>query len=436
MNRFFTASLALTAALLIVRPLPASSAEGDTTRIRVFDKYLWTWHGTQDRQAKFPAAEKKFKKVLMKYTLTCPAGGCGEWDYTTNVYFRRPLGVIDSVLKESVNFTVNDKIVDTLAFSYTQTWRTYYNPAKKTTDSTAQTGIKLVRFGDESAPGKILDTLTVYPVNYWKFYYSQGSNKKVDSIYVHPDTTLYLRKFTYYEKFEVKEDIELGRFITPYGKGFPQGWSYTWTFDVTDYQYLLHDSLEIRSKYDGYSQGSLYTLDFEFIEGTPARDVFKIDVIYSGAFEYGNPSKPIEDNLPQKTVEIPAEVQQTFLRLITTGHGFNNTDNAAEFSQKTHTVHVNGTKRFDQFLWRDDCGQNPVFPQAGTWFYNRAGWCPGAEVIPYDYLLTPFISGSTVTVDYNMQPFTNLVLSSPATYIVQGQIFHSRTALKNDVAIA
>ncbi len=28
--------------------------------------------------------------------------------------------------------------------------------------------------------------------------------------------------------------------------------------------------------------------------------------------------------------------------------------------------------------WRDDCDENPVSPQAGTWEYGRNGWCPGA----------------------------------------------------------
>ncbi|MES2766556.1 MAG: peptide-N-glycosidase F-related protein [Bacteroidota bacterium] len=435
MIRFFRTSFVIAALLFVLKPLAATSAEGDTTKVRVFDKYLWTYYGSQDRTVKFPAPDKKFKKVLMRYTLTCPAGGCGEWDYTTNVYFRRGLGTIDSVLKEAINFTANGKIVDSISFSFTPTWKTQYAPIKKTTDSSLTKPIQLYFFKDAANPTRVTDSLTVYPANYWNYYY-KGSSARADSIFVKSDTTIYLTKTPYYEKFEVKEDIELGRFITPYGKTFPQGWSYTWTFDVTDYQYLLHDLQEIRSKYDGYSQGSLYTLDFDFIEGTPARDVFKIDVIYNGAFRYGDPNNSIENYLTEKTIIIPEDAKLTYLRLITTGHGFGGTDNAAEFSNYTHTVNVNGTKRFDQHLWRDDCGQNPVFPQGGTWVYDRGGWCPGADVYPFDYLLTPYISGGSVKVDYNMRPYTNLVADKPATYIIQGQIFHSRTAFKTDAEIA
>ena len=29
--------------------------------------------------------------------------------------------------------------------------------------------------------------------------------------------------------------------------------------------------------------------------------------------------------------------------------------------------------------WRvwTECAGNPVYPQGGTWVYDRAGWCPG-----------------------------------------------------------
>ena len=36
--------------------------------------------------------------------------------------------------------------------------------------------------------------------------------------------------------------------------------------------------------------------------------------------------------------------------------------------------------RGNTFLWRDDCGKNEVYPQTGTWVYNRGNWCPGAVV--------------------------------------------------------
>jgi hypothetical protein len=59
-------------------------------------------------------------------------------------------------------------------------------------------------------------------------------------------------------------------------------------------------------------------------------------------------------------------------------------------------------------LWRADCATNPCSPQGGTWQYNRAGWCPGQSVIPWDNDITTSITaGQPVTLDYNLEPYEN-----------------------------
>ncbi len=59
-------------------------------------------------------------------------------------------------------------------------------------------------------------------------------------------------------------------------------------------------------------------------------------------------------------------------------------------------------------LWRTDCSVNPCSPQGGTWTYSRAGWCPGASVIPWDNDVTSLITpGGFAVVDYNIQPYEN-----------------------------
>ena len=54
---------------------------------------------------------------------------------------------------------------------------------------------------------------------------------------------------------------------------YANNWEFTTVFDVTDFIQILRDSVEIRCHYSGWSSGFSATLDFEFIEGTPARDV-------------------------------------------------------------------------------------------------------------------------------------------------------------------
>ena len=62
---------------------------------------------------------------------------------------------------------------------------------------------------------------------------------------------------------------------------------------------------------------------------------------------------------------------------------------------------MNGVQTFDQHNWVD-CNPNPdaCQPQNGTWYYDRAGWCPGAIAKWFDYNITPYVSGGSVELKY------------------------------------
>ena len=77
--------------------------------------------------------------------------------------------------------------------------------------------------------------------------------------------------------------------ITPYGNYmdwdqqtdpndlYDENWEHSYIFDVTDFAPLLTDSSLIRVHYDGWSSGFSATIDFNFIEGIPPRDVLSIE---------------------------------------------------------------------------------------------------------------------------------------------------------------
>jgi len=408
----------------------------DTLRVNVFDKYLWQGHGSQTRQSLFPAASTTYERILMRYKLTCPSPSCGEWDYTTNVYVRHHTDRIDSVLKEAPSFTVDGSVRDSLNYRSDTTYTFSWNSTSGKVDTTANPRLSVLIFGNTADPWTPTDSLFVWIAGYWNPVFD-AVGTKIDSIWVAARGTLRLTTVKVYEKFKAIDEYEIGRFITPYGSWFREGWDYVWTFDVTDYAFLLRDSVEIRATYDGYTQGSLFSLDFDLIPGTPPRDVRSIDIVYNGYFRYGDPADPIEDKLGPRRVGIARNEGNTTLRLITSGHGFGGTDDAAEFSHKIHAIEIDGTPRFTQDLWRADCGQNPVYPQAGTWYFLRGGWCPGSQVFPFDYDMTPHVvPGDSVTVDYNMQAYVNADPSHPATYIVQGQVLHADTPnFRNDARV-
>jgi hypothetical protein len=122
---------------------------------------------------------------------------------------------------------------------------------------------------------------------------------------------------------------------------------------------------------------------------------------------YGNPDIPIEEVLHPMRAWVDANAVGAKVRVITTGHGQGNTDNCAEFCPKEHTVVVNGTPHVFT-PWRDDCAQNPCSPQGGTWRFNRAGWCPGDKVVPWDLDITgEIVPGDSVKLNYNVEEYEN-----------------------------
>ncbi len=89
--------------------------------------------------------------------------------------------------------------------------------------------------------------------------------------------------YYYNAPFEIVHDVEIGRYITPYGIGFdlgPQG--FTWIYDVTDYQKYLNGLVDLAA----HNTQELIDLRFAFIEGTPPRDVDNVEPIWSNFRSY------------------------------------------------------------------------------------------------------------------------------------------------------
>jgi len=188
---------------------------------------------------------------------------------------------------------------------------------------------------------------------------------------------------------------EIIRYITPYGKPCSH------TIDLTDYISMLLGKVEFRFNCSTLDAGYYYSLTLNYTQGTP-------EYLYSSIYEVWNEVYPFGDyaNLQPVenwTFEFPEDAIAAKLKLVSTGHGWGdlNTGNAAEFYEATHHIWVNGEQTFEQHNWYD-CNPNPdgCQPQNGTWYYNRAGWCPGAIAQWFDYDMTPYVSGPGIELQY------------------------------------
>lgn len=189
--------------------------------------------------------------------------------------------------------------------------------------------------------------------------------------------------------------FEIIRYITPYGVPCSH------TIDLTDYMSLLQGKVDFRFNCSTLDNGYYYSLTLNYGHGTPEH-------LYSSVYEVWNEIYPFGDYANLQPVEnwnfqFPENSVAATMKLVSTGHGWGdlNTGNAAEFYEATHHIWVNGAQTFEQYNWYD-CNPNPdaCQPQNGTWYYNRAGWCPGAIAQWFDYNMTPFVAEGDIEMDY------------------------------------
>lgn len=246
----------------------------------------------------------------------------------------------------------------------------------------------------------------------------------IDSLHV--DTT--------WNVYELEEKFEIGRLITPYGNYmdwdqpsdpndlFDDQWSHSYIFDLTDFAPLLTDSAAtIRVHYGGWSSGFSATVDFHFIEGIPPRNVLAIDNMYPvGSYSY----ESLADNfhIPDINKSFANEVKGLAIKTYVSGHGHEGPQNCCEWISKQHSIAINGDNIYQWDVWKD-CGMIPIYPQGGTWPFDRAGWCPGTAVDLQVCELTDFVDFAEETnFDYNVQAYANNGEQS-GTFIVSNTIF-------------
>ena len=201
------------------------------------------------------------------------------------------------------------------------------------------------------------------------------------------------------------EEFEIARYITPFGI---ECGGDEWIVDVTDFKALLSGQVTIKSFVQVWGpSGWLVNADLELVEG-PSPLFQKTTPLWGTQYHvYGDPG--VDDDLPALTNTMAANTEESRFRLTITGHGQGNTDNAAEFSNRTHSLMINGEVAASHNLWKADCAQNECANQLGTWLFPRSGWCPGQAVVPFVYDLGgDLFAGQEITFDYELEEYLNL----------------------------
>lgn len=267
-------------------------------------------------------------------------------------------------------------------------------------DSTLITPTSSVSFQLNNNTFVPLDTIFVWQAGYAYIYNEAGV--KVDSIAIPTQDTIHVSFLAYYEKRPMK--LELINFITPYGKGLSLDGlnGKTWSFDVTDFTPVLKGPIYLAMEDGKYQEDN--DIRFIFYEGTPPRNVKSISQIWPNATWVAPSYNEIYTNqyFEPRNIALMPGATQFKIRSAISGHG-----QEGEFIPRQHTLRLNNSINFTRQVWKE-CADNPIYPQGGTWIYDRAGWCPGAAVDNKEFEITPNVTpGTVISLDYSLPALAN-----------------------------
>jgi hypothetical protein len=279
-------------------------------------------------------------------------------------------------------------------------------------DSVLSPQHQVIHFGVDGTDLVRLDTQYVYPAGNRPVYNESGI--LIDTILAAADGTITINTLNYYAKQASR--FELLSLVTPYGINLDLGQKgKTFTFDVTDFAPVLKGRKKLSVEFGGENQEEL-DIEFWYITGTPDRDVLDIQNIWPQGRGYFNEIQS-DARFEPRLVPLNPNAFHYKVRSAITGHEQN-----GEFVPRQHYINVNGgDQEFLYDVWKS-CSRNPIYPQGGTWIFDRAGWCPGMATDVHQFSLDDFVSpGQTVEFDYginggNMSAANYLVNNLLVTY--------------------
>jgi hypothetical protein len=230
--------------------------------------------------------------------------------------------------------------------------------------------------------------------------YNGDTGTVLSTLPVTSEGTIAITDLTYFKRFPFYN--ELVSFVTPYGIGLDLGMNgKSWYFDMSDYVKILKENKRMVITLGGERQEEM-DLEFLFIVGTPPRNIVQYEQLWQGTNRTGQlPINGIIDGtaIAPNNFAFSADATTFKLKSSITGHG-----SEGEFSQNggqvSQRIFVNNVMKLSWQLIQP-CSENPIYPQGGTWVYDRQGWCPGKRSLLKELDLTPHVTaGSTMEVKY------------------------------------
>ncbi len=260
-----------------------------------------------------------------------------------------------------------------------------------------------------------LATTSLYWKATYRYLYNGLTGSVIDSFSVVPSGTINVTSLPYMDRYHSK--YEIMSFVTPYGINLDLGMNgKTWTFDMTDYLPILKGPKRMSIERGGQWQENM-DIKFLFIVGTPVREVKDITQIWRQPSNCNYNQIFSDYYFEPRNLMLDPSGKYFKVRSTITGHG-----QEGEFIPRVHSFNVNGGANEFEWTLYTKCASNPVYPQGGTWIYDRCGWCPGMASDLKEFDITNYVVPGQVTqLDYHMLPIVSPAVGS-SNYIVTEQL--------------
>ena len=130
--------------------------------------------------------------------------------------------------------------------------------------------------------------------------------------------------------------------------------------------------------------------------------------------------RDINTHFPTIRDTAPANARAAELKFTVTGHG-SDPNYCNEFCSHSYFVFQNRELVDSYRIWRSDCGKNELYPQSGTWIYERANWCPGAMVYSEHHPLSNIYAGQANNIGLQFEYYAG---NGGASYTTEATLFY------------
>lgn len=217
---------------------------------------------------------------------------------------------------------------------------------------------------------------------------------------------------------EKLEALEFARIYLP--SHLIQQKSITYDFDLILWQSLLRENKAIQIYHSEKNSHVKIQTSLITVLGKPPFIVKSIIPLWQSdmnGFEYGK-NGISKENLPNQNIKLPEGTEHAFIDILVSGKS-----EEGDAEAKFYFIKLNGEELAKRSIWRDDCSNNPLYPQMGNWHMEQPNWCPGLRVHPSSHFLEEkYLMAKELEIELSFQE-DPLEESGIDSYVISAVVF-------------